>query len=213
MTCQHCQCAENLFTDKSAKRELKKYRKKGPRAATKKLIAALLPHAKQGESLLDIGGGIGAIQLAMLEAGADHATGVDASGGYLAAAREEAENRGFADRVAYQHGDFLDQAPQIDAHDHVTLDKVICCYPDFQALLKTSAEKSNKTLAIVFPRDIFLVKTMMGLGNLWFRIRGSSFRIYAHPSKEVFQLIQEQGFTKVGKDRHRSWQIAVFQRS
>jgi magnesium-protoporphyrin O-methyltransferase len=213
MTCTHCQCAEKLFDDKGARRELKSYHKKGPKAVTRKLIALLLPRVKAGNSLLDIGGGIGAIQLAALEAGAEKVTDVDASGGYLAVAAEESRRKGYGEKVSYRYGDFLDLADGIEKHDIVTLDKVICCYPDYRGLLSTAAGKAGKTLAVVFPRDMWLVKLVMGLGNMWLRFRGSAFRVYPHPSAQVFELIEMQGLRKVASDHHRAWQIVVFERA
>lgn len=212
MTCTHCQCAEKLFDDKGARKELKSYHKKGPKKVTRKLIELLLPRTKAGQSLLDIGGGIGAIQLALMEAGAEKVTDVDASAGYLSVAEEEAKRKGFGDRVSYRHGDFVDLSGGIAQHDIVTLDKVICCYPDYRALLETAAQKAGKTLAVVFPRDMWLVKVVMGMGNLWLRFRGSAFRVYPHPSAQVFQLIEAQGLKRVATDHHRAWQIVVFER-
>jgi magnesium-protoporphyrin O-methyltransferase len=212
MTCTHCQCSEKLFDDKGARKELKRYHKKGPGAVTRKLISLLRPFATPGKSHLDIGGGIGAIQLAMLEAGAERVTDVDASAGYLKVAEEESERKGFAGKVDYQYGDFLDVAGQIEKHDMVTLDKVICCYPDYQGLLTAATERAGKHLALVFPRDILPVKLVLGLGNLWLKLRGSDFRVYAHPSEKVFGLIEAQGLKRVASDRHFIWQMAVFER-
>ncbi len=57
--CQ-CQGIEDLFNDKSVRRELRTYRRKGPEKTTRMLIAALQRvQGVQGASLLDIGGGLG----------------------------------------------------------------------------------------------------------------------------------------------------------
>jgi hypothetical protein len=52
--------------------------------------------------LLDIGGGIGAIQHELLAAGAAHATSVEAPVAYLEAVREESSRRGLGDRATYR---------------------------------------------------------------------------------------------------------------
>lgn len=212
MTCSHCQCSEKLFDDKGARRELKKFHKKGPGAVTAKLIKLLLPRMKPGGSHLDIGGGIGAVQLALLEAGAEKVTDVDASAGYLTVAKEESERKGFAEKVDYHYGDFLDVADKIEAHDMVTLDKVICCYPNYQGLLTAATKRAGRHLAVVFPRDILPVKLVLGLGNLWLKLKGSDFRTFAHPSKKVFGLIESQGMKRVAADCHFIWQVVVFER-
>jgi ubiquinone/menaquinone biosynthesis C-methylase UbiE len=80
--------------------------------------------------LLDIGGGIGAIQHELLDAGVTHATCVDASAPYLDAARQEGGSRGHDGRVTYLHGDFVDLADSIPPADIVTVDRVLNVYPE-----------------------------------------------------------------------------------
>lgn len=209
MTCKHCQCADKLFSDKGAQRELRRYRKRGPRAVTRKLIGLLTPHARGSESLLDIGGGIGAIPVALLGAGLQSATDVDASSGYIAAARVLAGEKGLLERIRYYEGDFVDRAEAIGPHDFVTLDKVICCYPDYRALLTSALQRADKGIALVFPRDIWPVKLVMGFGNLILRIRGSAFRTFAHSSGDVKSLIESHGFELREQGRKGIWQIWV----
>ena len=71
-------------------------RKKGPWTTTRVLLEAVKGSGIAGASLLDIGGGVGAIQHDLLKSGASTATSVDVSGAYIAAARSEAERQGLA---------------------------------------------------------------------------------------------------------------------
>ncbi|MGE5101239.1 MAG: methyltransferase domain-containing protein, partial [Deltaproteobacteria bacterium] len=73
-----------------------------------------------GASLLDIGGGVGAIHHTLLDAGATNARHVDVSPDYINAAREEAGRRGHADRVLFLRGDFVQLAPEVADADVVT---------------------------------------------------------------------------------------------
>ncbi len=104
MNCCQCQGIEDLFNDKLVSKELAAYRAKGPDKTTCMLTDALRAEGVQGLNLLDIGGGVGSVQHELLKAGANQSTDVDASQSYLRAAREEADRRGIADRVQYQHG-------------------------------------------------------------------------------------------------------------
>lgn len=104
-------------------------------------------------SLLDIGGGIGVIQHELRAAGVTGITGVDASRAYLAMAREEAERRGYAGDARYVYGDFVALADGIAPADIVTLDRVVCCYPDMAALMDSAAAKAGRFLGLVYPRD------------------------------------------------------------
>ena len=42
---------------------------------------------------------------------------------------------------------------EIEAADVVTLDRVICCYPDMEALVGRSAERALRLYGLVHPRD------------------------------------------------------------
>src|SRR5256886_4796785 len=74
------------FDQKRAAGDLRDYREGGPAATTRALIDALVRAGVEQRTVLDIGGGVGAIQLALLKAGARAATSVDVSAAYLAAA-------------------------------------------------------------------------------------------------------------------------------
>ena len=63
MTCCQCQGAESLFSGWYVSRELKGYRRKGPRRTTRMLIQALESEDIKGATLLDIGGKGGAASI------------------------------------------------------------------------------------------------------------------------------------------------------
>ena len=99
-------------------------------------------------TLLDVGGGVGAIQHELLAAGAAHVTSVDASASYLEAAREEASRRGVEDRITYQHGDFVQLAESVPPADIVTLDRVLNVYPDWERLAGLAAAHAQRLLGL-----------------------------------------------------------------
>src|SRR3972149_2862417 len=120
MSCAQCQGIERMFDRRAAERELRQYRAAGPGGTTRLLIDALKAEGVAGLTLLDIGGGVGAIQHELLRAGVRSPTSVDASSAYLDAARAEVARRGDADRVVCHHGDFVDVAPRIEPQDIAT---------------------------------------------------------------------------------------------
>lgn len=113
MSCSQCQAIEEFHSQKVVKQELSRYLKKGPDNPTRNLIAAIQKEGIHGLTLLDIGGGVGGIQHALLQAGLDHATNVEASNAFLLAAKDEAQRRNLADRVSYHYGNFVDLAENI----------------------------------------------------------------------------------------------------
>jgi magnesium-protoporphyrin O-methyltransferase len=212
MPCCHCQGAEDVFDTAVAARELRQYREHGPRATTRILIDALIAAGAEGRTLLDIGGGIGTIQHELLRAGAERADGVEASAAYVAAARDEAASRRHTDRLGLHHGDFVELAPTLPAADIVTLDRVICCYPDMPALVGPSVAHARWLYGVVYPQDRWWVKVGLAVSNLSCRLRGNPFRAYAHSTKAVDALIRRAGFAPRFERRTLVWRVVVYER-
>ncbi len=211
MQCCHCQGIESLFTEKAARRELRSYRRKGPTKSTRALLAALESAGVRDRSLLDIGGGVGAIQHELMQAGASGVTNVDASTAYLKAVQEEADRRGYADRATYLHGDFVDLAARVEAADIVTLDRVICCYPDMERLVGLSSARSRALYGLVYPRRTWYLKLFRQLANAYFRLRRNPFRVFLHRSEDVDAAARRSGLEPRSNGRSGIWQVAVYQ--
>jgi len=210
---QPCDCGcPNVFSAKEAENDLKRYRKKGPDSSTKALIEAILVDGVEGESLLDIGSGIGAIQLALLDAGLAHAESVDATEAYVAAAREEAARRGFADRTSGQVGDFVALASDIEPADVVTLDKVVCCSRDMPALLGRAAERARRIVGLVYPRETWWNRLAARLLAAWGWVTRDPTRWYLHPTAEVDAVLTQAGFERHDVRRELIWQIVLYRR-
>ena len=148
----------DFYNASKAASELRSYRNKGPIPSTRMLIDALKTEGVEGATVIDIGGGIGAVQHELLAAGAAHVTSVDASDAYIQTAREESERRGLSGRVTYHHGDFLELAETIPPADIVTLDRVINVYPDWKRLIHLSAARARRLYGLVYPRNTLPVK-------------------------------------------------------
>jgi magnesium-protoporphyrin O-methyltransferase len=212
MNCCQCQGIEELFSQQYVTKELRRYRTKGPDKTTLMLIEAIKGEGVDGFTLLDIGGGLGAIQRELIRVGVSHATGVEASSAYIKAAREEALRQGYADLVNYNQGNFVDLAADIPPADIVTLDRVICCYHDMQKLVSLSAQRARKMYGLVYPRDTWWVKVVLALQNLFFRLKGSPFRTFSHPTKSVEAIIDRNGLRRRFYRQTLAWQVAVYTR-
>lgn len=197
MTCPHCRGAEKIFDQGTAERELKAYRAHGPGATTRLLIAALKAAGVVDRTLLDIGGGVGAIQHALLTDGARSAVAIDASSAYLDAAQKEAERQGHANRVAYQQGDFVELAPHLPQADIVTLEKVICCYPDMRALVGLSSARAGTLYGVVFPRDTWWMRIGGRVMNLLLQLQRSTFRFFVHPTEAIEAVVRANGECRI----------------
>ena len=210
--CGHCRDAGDFFNDKTSKRDLRRFNRRGPAKPTRLLIESIARHDIRGHTLLDVGGGIGAIQLELFKKGLSSSINVDASHAYQSVSNKAVEATGNSDKAVYHFGDFTDLADNLPMADVVTLDKVICCYPDVNKLLHKSLNKTERIYALVFPRVTIIAKAAFLLGNLWFRIRKSNFRTYLHPVREVVSLIRSHGFERQTHRKTFFWHIMTFER-
>lgn len=213
MTCSQCEGIEREFDSKMARKELRRYRRKGVRKATRLLLDALLQDSPEGKTLLDIGGGVGMIPFELLAAGVTRATAVDASSAYLQTASEEAAVRDLSSRVSYIHGNFIEVAPKVEVADVVTLDRVICCYPDMDALVDASASKALRHYGLVYPRDTSWMRIVPACINQIMRLRRSPMRFFLHPTGRVDAAVRRHGFVLQSRRMTPMWQMVLYRRS
>jgi magnesium-protoporphyrin O-methyltransferase len=212
MPCNCCEITDKTFGEDSAKADIKSYRKRGPAEQTKLILQAIRSLEIQGADLLDIGGGIGAIHHELLEDVANKATHVDASSAYLKMAKEEAARRHHAERVDFIHADFTDIAKEIPEADIVTLDRVVCCYPDFRGLLQAAAVHSRKAIALTYPREVWYLQIGFKIVNFFQNLGKDPFRIFLHPIAEMDSLLQREGFERISLRRLFVWEMALYQK-
>ena len=213
MNCCARESIERQFDGAEVKRMLRRFRRRGPEHSTRLLLDALRSAGDLGESLLDIGGGIGAIHHELLDAGLRKAVEVDISAASIAGAEEETRRRGHEGRVRFVHGDFLDAAPTLDPADVVTLDRVICCYPDMERLVATSADKSKRLYGAVYPRDTWGMRIGVKLVNLWQRLIRSDFRAYMHSPRAIALVLSSHGLVLRSRQHTIAWEVSVFTRT
>jgi magnesium-protoporphyrin O-methyltransferase len=213
MPCCQCQGIESEFNRRLAARELRRYRRRGPVRSTRLLLDALKPTLTPDSTLLDIGGGVGAIHHELLDAGAVSAVHVDASSAYLDAARGEATRRHHLEAVEFVQGDFVELAPTLAAADVVTLDRVICCYPDMPALVGAAADKAQRILGAVYPPNTWWMRIAMRVLNYFLRLRHSEFRVFVHPTDAIEAVLRKHGLERATRKRSLVWEICTFTRS
>lgn len=212
MPCNCCEITDNAFSEAEARAELRTYRKRGPLKQTKLILNAIRSLNLKNVDLLDIGGGIGAIYHELLEDVADQATHVDASSAYLKEAKTEAARCGHTERVHFIHADFTDVASDLPKADIVTLDRVVCCYPDFRRLLKTAAEHSQRALVFTYPRETWYLRIAFRIMNFFQRLRRDPFRVFLHPIAEMDALLKREGFERISLRRLFVWEMSLYQR-
>ena len=209
MSC--CQAADHFFDDKMARHDLRRYRRHGPLKSARKMLRALGP--VKDLLILDIGGGVGAITHGVLSAGARKVIAVDASRAYLQALVLEAQRQGHAERITTHFGDFATLAADLGPADAATLDRVLCCYPNLDALLTTVARRTQWRIGLVFPRGTWWSHMGIRLFNVIQIARRHAFRVFYHHPSDVDALLQAAGFQLAASDQTLIWQIAVYERA
>ncbi len=210
--CTQCRGIERQFSDRVARRELRRFKRRGPTKTTGWLLDAIVQEGVVGHTFLDIGGGIGAIQHELMDRGAAGGTHADASPAYLRVARSEAVARGYADHMRYVEGDFVERADDIGPAHVVTLDRVVCCYPDMPAMIDAAAARSQRILGLVLPRGTRLIRWGIALVNLVQRIRRHPFRVFVHEPADVEARVARHGLSIRFRRNGLMWQVLVFTR-
>ncbi len=212
MPCDQCRGIEEVFDEGDVAKDLKKYRKKGPSKTTLMLVDAIERQGVEGHSILDIGGGVGAVSHRLLEAGAGGAVGVDASKAYIQVAQQEAERLGLSERIRLEHGNFVEMAPDVEPADVVTLDKVICCFDDVDRLIRLSAERAGKLYGLVYPRYSWISRAFFKATNLYMWLTRSQFRVFVRPARAVEALVEKSGLRPLVSKTTMVWHVELYTR-
>jgi len=211
MTCCTRYCAaEAQFGSERAQSDLRLYRRRGPVGVTRVLLAELRRQPLQHKQLLDVGAGIGVISAELAGNGLAGTTVAEASPAYLEVARQVVEPRYKSGSAGFVLGDFALLAETLPDADLVILDRVVCCYPDANALLQAAAAKTRQLLAFTYPRDRWDVRAVVGLQNLWRRLKGSAFKVFVHPAKEMCASVERNGLVRVARRGTFVWVVDVY---
>ena len=200
-----------LFNRRIARLDARRYRRRGLPRSARGLVA--LAGDVAGASVLDVGGGLGTLGLELLEAGAARATNVELSGGYEDAATALLAEHHLAENVERRVGDFVEEAGLVEPHDLVVMHRVVCCYPDADALVRRAAEHARGRLLLTYPRDRDLSRLGVRAVNLWLRLTGCGFRTYAHPVSRIVAAAGSAGLELESRAPQGAiWENAAFVR-
>jgi magnesium-protoporphyrin O-methyltransferase len=194
-----------------ARRDARRYRKKGLTGTAEQIVRYLVGRGVRGRTVLEAGGGIGAVHLELLKAGAERATNVELSPAYEAQAEELLREAGAHDRVERLVADFA-QGDEVAPAELVVLDRVVCCYPDYDALVGAAARRTQRTLVMTFPRDAWWTRAFVGAIALVQRLRRQEFRPYVHLPSAIVAAATRRGLRLVRDDVGSIWQLVALDR-
>ncbi|GJQ21611.1 MAG: hypothetical protein HBSIN02_19660 [Bacteroidia bacterium] len=203
----------NRFFTRWAKNYAKQFRKKGLDKAQQYLLEGIARVPIAAPEVLDIGCGVGAVHLVLLQQGASRVTGVDMAEGMLAEARRLAEEKQLADRTSYIQNDFITISHQVPQADITILDKVVCCYEKADDLVEGSLNKTKRIYAVTHPRESFIVRWGFLLYIAFSQFVRAAFHPYWHNWQNLRSAISARGFRLVYENSTFFWNVLVFERA
>lgn len=214
MTCcaSHC-AAAGFFDTRIAKRDLRRYQRRGPDSSTRMLLSELRHGTLHDLHLLDVGSGIGVIAAELAADGLASATLVDASSAYLDAARQNVGSRYGSRPTQFILGDFASAPASLPEADIVTLDRVVCCYPNAEALLREAAARARRLLAFTHPPRRWYLRAGFALINFVFWLTRNPFRIFVHPPQQMAAALEAAGFVPAAHRESFLWSFRLYRRA
>jgi magnesium-protoporphyrin O-methyltransferase len=201
-----------MFGARTARRDAKRYRRKGLDDTAGVMVDFLRRRGLEGASVLEIGGGVGALETELLRAGAAQAVNVELSPYYEETARELWRETGVADAAEYQVADVAADGRQVGPADAVVMHRVVCCYPDYEALVGAAAGRARRYLVMSFPRERALVRLGLGVVNTVARLLRWEYRSYVHPVAGILAAAERHGLRTALEHRGLVWQVAALER-
>lgn len=199
-----------MFGKRMVRRALRQYRRKGLDDGSRWLVDRARP--AEGESVLEVGGGFGAIALELLREGAAAATVLELSPTYEPAARQLAEEQDVAGRLRFVLGDLATEPELAEPADVVVLHRVVCCSPHGPELLAESARHTRRTLVFSYPARAPWLRLGGWLLNRAFALVGREYRLYLHEPRLLLAAAAAGGLRRVDGHGGRVWQLAAFER-
>lgn len=202
-----------IFSEKNARAEAKRYRRKGLDPTSGRIVKFLQQQGVEGRTVLEVGGGVGAIQIELLKAGASRAVSVELTSTYEKEATALLREAGLETQVERQVMDFAETAGALDGADIVILNRVICCYPDMPKLAGAAAAHTREVLVLSYPKETWWTRFGLWLGNLLLRITRREFQVFLHPPKKIIATAERHGLRAVLNRPGLFWTVAALRRA
>lgn len=203
---------DDMFGEHFARRRAKRYRRRGLDATEQRMVEFVAGRGVEGATVLEIGGGVGELQLELLQRGASHATNLELVDAYDSQARALAAEAGMAGRVDRRLLDIAAEPQEVEAADVVILHRVVCCYPDFERLLGAAADHARRLLVFSHPPRNAVSRSLLATQNAMFRLTGKSFRTFAHPPEEMLRVLHDRGLVSAYAHSGLAWRVAGLER-
>jgi hypothetical protein len=202
-----------IFSERSARAQARSYRRNGLDPTSSRIVELLKEQGVAGLTLLEVGGGIGEIQIELLKAGLERAVSVELTPTYEESAAELLREAGLEDRVERRVMDFVNATPEIEVADIVVMNRVICCYPDMPRLAGAAAEHARSLLVMSFPKERWWTRAVVWMANVGMALTRREFRIFLHPMAQILAATEKHGLKPAIDRTGVFWQITAMRRA
>jgi magnesium-protoporphyrin O-methyltransferase len=198
---------QSVFSGRFARRQSRRYRRRGLPPAARDIVEFATSQGIAGATVLEIGGGVGHLHVELLRRGAARVTNLEISENYEDEATRVLEAAGMSDRVARRFLDLAQAPDEVEPADVVVLHRVVCCYPDYAALLRVAAGHARKTLVYSHPAANLVNRAQFAAENLYRWLTRHEFRVFIHPPEDMIRAAESDGMNLAYRRHARDWDI------
>jgi 16S rRNA G966 N2-methylase RsmD len=210
--CCNSRGCDKFFTPRLARRAAKRYRKKGLDPTARRMVDFLESRGIEGATVLEIGGGVGEIQIELLKAGAQRAVNLELSPAYDEQAERLLQEAALEGRVDRRLHDIAVDPDGVEPADIVLMHRVVCCYPDYERLLGAAAQRTRRLLVFSYPPRNALSRVIVSAENFVFRLLRKEYRSFTHPPAAMMGVLAERGLRRTFARHTLVWQVAGLER-
>jgi 2-polyprenyl-3-methyl-5-hydroxy-6-metoxy-1,4-benzoquinol methylase len=211
-SCCNPRGCDQLFSPRYARRMAKHYRKRGLDKTARKMVGFLEQRGIRGATVLEVGGGVGEIQIELLKRGAARTVNLELSSGYDEEAELLLREAGLQERAERRLHDIAIEPDAIEPADVVVLHRVVCCYPDYEQLLRAAAEHARRLIVFSYPPHNAVSRLFVATENLVFRLLRREYRSFAHPPGAMLVVLGDRGLRPTFAHRGLVWQVTGLER-
>jgi magnesium-protoporphyrin O-methyltransferase len=200
---------DDVFTSATAASDARRVRRRGLLDRERRLLDPVVARGVDDVHVIEVGGGVGALQLALLDAGAARATNVELAPAYEDAAAALAEEAGVSDRVTRVVADATDPTLDVPSADVALLFRVVCCTEDWRGMLDTVVRARPRVIGLTFPDDSWTARLALRADAAYRWLSRTSFRMRLHPPVAMLGHLRRAGFSPVHDRAGPLWRTVV----
>jgi hypothetical protein len=210
--CCNSRGCDDFFNPRFARRVAKRYRRRGLDRPARRMVEFLESRGLEGATVLEVGGGVGEIQLELLKRGAGRTVNLELSPAYEEEAAQLVREPGVEGRVERRLHDIAVAPADVEPVDIVVLNRVVCCYPDYERLLGAAGDHARRMLVFSHPPRNMISRALVAAQNVGFRIMRREFRTFAHPPRAMLAVLERQGLRATFAHRGVPWHVVGLER-